>query len=106
MARKKEILIEEIFCEMPMLKKAFKQEENFIKRYGEGNGENPAIKKRQKKKEELLHTAQNLRGIDLEIIYNLNKLKYVDKQEILSALKKTNEAYEVFEEKVGLKQNR
>ena len=104
MSKKKEIKIEEMFSGMPRLKEYFKREEYIIKRYGEGNGQNPAVKSLKKRMEELLDTAVCLSQNDFEIIYYLNKCKYGEKREILHALKKVNESYEEFEEMLGIKQ--
>ena len=84
---KKKFNLEEMFCGMPHLQSYFKTQENTIKRFGLNTENNPAIIVAKKRKELLLDTASSLTISDFKIIFYLNNLDFILKNEVLRSLK-------------------
>ena len=91
---KKTLTINEIFCGMPHLKDYFHNQERLIRKFGEGNGENPAVEALKQKEEILLKTARQMDIEDLRVVYYVHNIKKMKPYRIVEMLRKTNDAVE------------
>lgn len=86
-------LAEDFGC-MYRIRDYFSELDSQIKKFGEGNEDNPAVQELKKKREGLFWTVRELNRTDLQILYYLHNLEQVKPHNILSAFKKLYEAQE------------
>ena len=95
--KKKELTINEIFCGMPHLKMYFQQQERTIKKIGEGNVDNPAIKKLEKEKNALLKIAKGMCIEDLRVVQYVHTIKNLRPYRVVEILRNTSVAVQELE---------
>ena len=95
--KKKELTINEIFCGIPHLKMYFQQQERMIKKYGEGNTDNPAIKKLEQEKNALLKIVKGMCIEDLRVVQYVHTIKELRPYRVVAILKNTSEAVQELE---------
>lgn len=98
MKKREEVNIEELFCGMPLLQSYFKAQERRMKDFSGTQDGEEKIKRWEKKRDEMLQTARELRAQDLEIVYYVKKIRKIKPERIRYVLKKLSDASDGLED--------
>ena len=90
--KEKEWTGKEMFCGMPYLRRYFCAMDSEIKRFGQGEGVNPAVEKRKAERAALLQTVRNMDIEDLRVVQYVHTIKKLKPYRVAQILKKISDS--------------